>query len=88
MLKMQLEQQGKAVDTLIGNMRVLENKLAGAWLIATGGSSRAVFVGWDWCSSCQQQGKQAASLSAGLLPTHISPSASLGYRGQDEEGHA
>lgn len=29
MLKQQLEQQGKAVDTLIGNMRVLENKLAG-----------------------------------------------------------
>lgn len=30
MLKQQLEQQAKAVDTLIGNMRVLENKLAEA----------------------------------------------------------
>lgn len=30
MLSQQLEQQAKAVDTIIGNMRVLENKLAEA----------------------------------------------------------
>lgn len=30
MLKGQLEQQSRAVDTIIGNMRVLENKLAEA----------------------------------------------------------
>lgn len=28
MLKSQLEQQSKAVDTILGNMRVLESKLA------------------------------------------------------------
>lgn len=28
MLKSQLEQQAKAVDTILGNMRVLESKLA------------------------------------------------------------
>ena len=30
MLASQLEQQGKAVDTIMGNMRVLESKLAEA----------------------------------------------------------
>ena len=30
MLKQQLDAQGKAVDTIIGNMRVLEGKLAEA----------------------------------------------------------
>ncbi len=43
MLKSQLEQQSKAVDTIVGNMRVLENKLAEVRrCCSTFGSARSV----------------------------------------------
>jgi hypothetical protein len=77
MLKGQLEQQGKAVDTIIGNMRVLESKLAEAKMkkdtlkarAQSAKSARAIndMVSWQTATTRQHAELACAALAVAML---------------------
>lgn len=77
MLKGQLEQQGKAVDTIIGNMRVLESKLAEAKMkkdtlkarAQSAKSARAIndMVSWQTATTTQNAELACAALAVAML---------------------
>ena len=50
MLKGQLEQQTKAVDTIVGNMRMLENKLAEVCAERSCRERATCDAGWQLCA--------------------------------------